>query len=254
MPPHETIDKCVHKYKSYLAFKKKGLKVPKNILLKTKDDLKRAFTDLTSNSNKIWLRSATIGGGGKGSIPTSDINMATAWLDHYKGWGEFIAAEKLSEESITWLSIWYQGELIVAQTRKRRGWEHGNRSISGVTGVTKVGCTCKDSMVDNIAISACKAISEVPHGIFGVDMTFDQNWIPNPTEINISRFFTTIRFFTEAGLNMPLIFRDLALESNYSYKGEVLNPLQDNLLWLRCMDGDPKLIKDKDLKSRFYTV
>ena len=29
------------------------------------------------------------------------------------------------------------------------------------------------------------------------------NGVPNPTEINISRFFTTVRFFTEAGINFP---------------------------------------------------
>ena len=78
MPPHDTIDKCVHKYKSYLAFKKYGLKIPKNILLRSKEDLKQAFIELADSSGKIWLRSSNIGGGGKGSIPTSDINMATA--------------------------------------------------------------------------------------------------------------------------------------------------------------------------------
>jgi carbamoyl-phosphate synthase large subunit len=37
----------------------------------------------------------------------------------------------------------------------------------------------------------------------GVDMAYDRNNVPNPNEINISRFFTTVLFFTEAGLNMP---------------------------------------------------
>ena len=35
-------------------------------------------------------------------------------------------------------------ELVVAQSRERRGWVHGNRSISGITGVTKVGVTCEN--------------------------------------------------------------------------------------------------------------
>ena len=53
---------------------------------------------------------------------------------------------------------------------------------------------------------------------------------------------------------MPLIFRDLALETNYSYTGKVLNPLPNNLLWLRCMDGSPKLIKNIELESNFEKV
>ena len=54
-----------------------------------------------------------------------------------------------------------------------------------------------------------RAVSAVPHGIFGVDFAYDKDGVPNPTEINISRFFTTVRFFTEAGVNFPEIFNVL---------------------------------------------
>jgi carbamoyl-phosphate synthase large subunit len=105
--------------------------------------------------------------------------------------------------------------LIVAQTRKRFGWIHGSRSISGVTGVTKVGVTMNDPVVDEVAQRSVFAVTNKPHGIFGVDMTFDDLGIPNPTEINISRFFTTIRFFTEAGINFPSIAKNLSLYNEF---------------------------------------
>ncbi len=41
-------------------------------------------------------------------------------------------------------------------------------------------------------------------------MTYDRNDAVRATEINIGRFFTTIHFFTQAGLNMPEIFMKLA--------------------------------------------
>jgi len=249
MPPHEVIDTCVHKYKSYLAFKAAGVPVPENRMIYNEEDLRAAFANLGDDNGKIWLRNSSIGGGGKGAIPTSDFVMAKAWIDHYKGWGDFVAARMLTSNTVTWLSIWLEGELVVAQSRERRGWTHGNRSISGVTGVTKVGVTCANDEVTRIAIDAIKAVSPKPHGIFGVDMAYDKDGVPNPTEINISRFFTTVLFFTMAGLNMPEIFKDLALYGELPKLDKNINPLPNGLLWLRGMDVAPRLMTQDTIKQ-----
>jgi len=250
MPDHDVIDTCVHKYKSYQAFVNAGVKVPKNMLINTVDDLHRAFSSLGDQDGKVWLRASSIGGGGKGSLPTNNIDLAKAWIDHYAGWGDFIAAEMLTPQTVTWLSIWYEGELIVAQSRSRQGWTHGNRTISGVTGVTKVGMTCDDDQVSEVAIKSIKAVTARPHGIFGVDMAYDKEGCPNPTEINISRFFTTVRFFTEAGLNMPEIFKCLALGQELPKFERKINPLPAGLMWMRGMDTNPSLVTDKDMVER----
>ena len=242
MPEHSVIDTCVHKYKSYEAFKNAGVVVPVNLVINTENDLKLAFKELSDSEGKIWLRDSGIGGGGKGALPTNDYALAKSWIDHYNGWGDFIAAEMLTPKTVTWLSIWHEGELVVAQTRARDGWTHGNRAISGVTGVTKVGVTVSDEKVTEIAINTVKAVSKKPHGIFGVDMAYDKSGVPNPTEINISRFFTTVRFFTEAGINFPEIFKQLALGEEISIERGSINPLKEGLLWVRGMDTKPMLI------------
>jgi hypothetical protein len=244
MPDHKVIDTCVHKYKSYKAFKAAGVPVPENMMIENEDDLRNAFAKLGDETGKIWLRTASIGGGGKGAIPTADFSMAKAWIEHYKGWGDFVAAEMLTPDTVTWLSIWHEGELVVAQSRQRRGWTHGSRSISGVTGVTKVGVTSDSEEVTRIAIDAVRAVSTKPHGIFGVDMAYDKAGVPNPTEINISRFFTTVLFFTAAGLNMPEIFKDIALYGEFPNLNKKINPLPNGLLWLRGMDVAPRLMTE----------
>lgn len=216
-------------------------------MIHSEEDLRRAFSQLGDEKGRIWLRASSIGGGGKGAVPTADFSMAKSWIDHYKGWGEFVAASMLTPDTVTWLSIWHQGELVVAQSRERRGWTHGNRSISGVTGVTKVGVTCDDSEVTRIAIDAVKAVAAEPHGIFGVDMAYDRNGVPNPTEINISRFFTTVLFFTTAGLNLPEIFKDIALYGEFPKLEKKINPLPSGLLWLRGMDVVPRLMTEDDI-------
>lgn len=247
MPDHEVIDTCVHKYKSYLAFKAAGVPVPESMMIHDQKDLRVAFAKLGDENGKIWLRSSSIGGGGKGAIPTADFSMAKAWIDHHSGWGEFMAASMLTSETVTWLSIWYEGKLIVAQSRERRGWTHGNRSISGVTGVTKVGVTCDKEEVTRVAIESIKAVSAKPHGIFAVDMTYDAQGVPNPTEINISRFFTTVLFFTAAGLNMPAIFKDIALYGDFPQLEKKINPLPNGLMWLRGMDVNPRLMNQHSI-------
>ena len=242
MPRHEVIETCVSKWKSWRAFKRAGIVVPQNIFIRDEADLKLAFKELGDEDGKVWLRAESMGGGGIGSIPTNDYAMAKAWIDRYHGWGNFIAAEMLGCQTVTFLSIWWKGELICGQTRKRAGWIHGNRSASGVTGVTKVGTTCSDEIVTDTAIKSIKAVDHDPHGIFGVDMAYDKNGAPNPTEINISRFFTTILFFTRAGLNMPVIFKDLALYGKRPKLEKRINPLPDGLSWFRGMDTEPRLL------------
>jgi len=250
MPTHTVIDTCVNKHKSYLKWIENGVKVPRNIIIKNENDLKRAFNELANGEGFIWIRFISIGAGGKGALPTNDYEFAKRWIDRYQGWGEFAAAEMLTPHTVTWLSIWHEGELIVAQTRKRMGWTHGNRTLSGVTGVTKVGMTCSDEIVNRVAMDSILAIDNKPHGIYGVDMAYDRNDFPNPTEINISRFFTTILFFTKAGLNMPKIFKDIALYNEFPSLEKKINPLPDGLMWMRGMDTAPLLITENDMHER----
>lgn len=254
MPEHDVIDTCVHKYKTYLKCKEAGIIVPTNQLIDNEDDLKKAFATLGDKNGNIWLRASSIGGGGKGALPTNDFEFAKGWINRYNGWGDFIAAEMLTPDTVTWLSIWHEGELVVAQTRIRKGWTHGNRTVSGVTGVTKIGQTYADPEVDRISIETIKAVSKKPHGIFGVDMAYDKNGVPNPTEINISRFFTTVLFFTEAGLNMPLIFKNIALYNKFPDLKKIINPLPNGLLWLRGMDVKPLLSNQAEIENKIVNL
>jgi carbamoyl-phosphate synthase large subunit len=254
MPDHDVIDTCVHKFKTYLKLKAANIKVPENLMINNEEDLKKAFSDLCDKEGKIWLRASSIGGGGKGALPTNNFSFAKGWIERFNGWGDFVAAEMLTPNTVTWLSIWFEGELIVAQTRIRKGWTHGNRTVSGVTGVTKIGQTYSDNMVDDIAIRTVKAVSEKPHGIFGVDMAYDKDGIPNPTEINISRFFTTVLFFTEAGLNLPEIFKDLILFNEKPKLEKIINPLPDGLMWLRGMDTHPKIFLPEQIKEQIIYI
>jgi hypothetical protein len=117
----------------------------------------------------------------------------------------------------------------------------GNRTLSGITGVTGAAATVRDPAIDVFAERAIRAIDAEPHGIFSVDMTYDRDEAVRATEINIGRFFTTIHFFTEAGLNMPEIFMKLAFGEAVPPLSRPINPLEPGLVWIRGMDTPPVL-------------
>ena len=244
LPDSETIRICQNKYRSYECWAKAGLPVPQTMMLRTEADLDQAFADF---GPRIWIR-ATEGAFGKGSLPTENRDQAKAWLDFQRGWGTFCAAQCLEKESITWQSIWKDGELIVAQGRKRLYWEFANRAPSGVTGLTGTGVTVRDPALDALALRAIAAIDQKPHGIFSVDMTYDKHGTPNPTEINIGRFFTTHLFFTSAGLNMPEMYVKLAFNEALPLITQKMSPLPTNLAWIRGMDIEPILTTVEEIE------
>lgn len=244
LPAKRSVEILRDKYLSYQAWEAAGVPTPKTILINNEDDLKRSFEEFGSD---IWIREIK-GAAGKGSLSSPKYEEALNQIKNTNGWGIYTAAEKLTKKTVTWMSIYYHGELIVAQTRERLYWEHGNRAQSGVTGITGTGRTTSNKLIDDISVKAIFAVDEKPHGIFSVDMTYSKDGIPKCTEINIGKFFTTHYFFTKAGINFPEIFLKLAFDENVEMRG-VVNPLDDGLNWVRGMDAEPKLIRDAQIQE-----
>ena len=245
-PAKGTVTILQDKFESFKLWEKACIKVPHTKLITRETDLQALLDEL---GGSMWLR-AISGAGGKGSLPVSDVKSAKNWLDFQEkngSWdGNFTAAELLEPETVTWMSIWKDGELVVAQGRKRLYWELSKISPSGVTGATGTGLTYSSAELDDIAERAVRAVDPSPSGLFGVDLAYDKNGVPNPTEINIGRFFTTHEFFTQAGLNMPDIFVKLAYGEDVPKIEKVKNSLPDDLVWVRGMDFEPVL---SDMKA-----
>jgi predicted ATP-grasp superfamily ATP-dependent carboligase len=244
LPSKETVKICQDKFLSFEKWEAAGIKVPKTYIITNHEELQQAFDEFGGH---MWIR-ATSGAGGRGSLPVHDMQTAINWLDFQKGWdGTFTASELLRDDTVTWMSIWHEGKLVVAQGRRRLYWELGKISPSGVTGATGGGETVSDPELDKIAEKTVLTIDSKPEGLFGVDMAYDQNGVPNPTEINIGRFFTTHQFFTELGLNMPYIFVKLAYGETPPPIKQKLNPAPNNMVWIRGIDFEPVLASMKDI-------
>ena len=212
------------------------------------DDEERLQEAFETLGPPLWIRATESPGGGKWSLKVSKYHIAKAWIDYCDGWGSFVAHEFLSDHSVTWMSIWKEGELIVAQGRKRLYWDSAGSSPSGVSGVTAVAKTVADPIVDKIAQEAIFAVDKNPNGIFSVDMTYDSHSIPNPTEI-MGRFFTTQYFFTKAGLNMPYIYTKLAYGEAPPKISRRVNPLPSEIYWIRGVDFKPVIATGKQIEK-----
>lgn len=254
VPDYETIDTCVYKYKSWKKFKNAGIQVPKNRIISNKADLEKAFKELGDSLGEVWFRPMIIGNGGRGAFKTNDLEDANEIIEKVAGWGQYMAAEVLPGENVTWMAIFNQGELVVAQGRKREGWAYSSLSPNGISGLTKIGITYSSHQLDEIGEACCRAVSKVPHGIYGVDLKCDGEGVPNPTEINISRFFATVEFFAQAGLNMPVILKDICLYGKQPKLSTKYNPLPDNLMWIRGMDTKPRLITEQDFEKELLYI
>lgn len=249
LPPKDAVHVYEDKWLSYQYFKSAGITVPETVLVKSESDIDGAIEKFGS----IWLR-ATKGSGGRGALPTNNPAMAKAWLDRHEGWGQFTAAEVLTKRMATWIGLWKDGELIVCQGRNRLHWEYGSLSPAGVTGITGAQSTSSDKIVHDVSLAAIKAVPYKPNGIVSVDVTYDKNGIPNPTEIQASRFYSSIFFLAKAGLNLPDLYVQTGITGKVPMLDKREHPLPDDLVWLKAVDCMPQLTTFEELarKEKIY--
>lgn len=236
LPNNETINIYEDKFKTYELMRKNEIKLPDTVLVTDKTVLKNFMNEY----GRVWLR-AIKGCGGKGSISTDNYEFAVKWIDNFKGWGYFTAAELLTQKTATWSAVWNHGELIVSQIRERKYWEFNYLSLSGVTGITGAQITKKDKELDDLAIRCIKSVTDCPHGIVSVDFCYDFNDVPNPTEIQASRFYTSSYFMAKAGLNLPHIMLKIAFGEKIDAIENKYSPLPENLMWIKYVDCEPVL-------------
>jgi hypothetical protein len=135
LPDHETIMLCDDKAASNAVWQAAGVPVPLSMRINDQHDLETAFRRY---GEKIWLR-AISGSGASGALPVSDMGSAVGWVNLNGGWGRFMAAELLGPQTVSWESVWSNGELVVAQSRRRLYWEFGRIAMSGVSGIAGAG-------------------------------------------------------------------------------------------------------------------
>lgn len=247
LPANDEVELCHDKMEFNKVLKAKNVAVPEAFHVASKESLESGLSDLLSRFPKVWIR-AIRGAGSRASLPVDSVYQADAWINywqHFKGldYPDFMVSEFLPGHEYAWQSLWWEGELVTAQARERIEYIFGNLTPSGQTSSPSVAKTVNRSDIDEVGQAAVRAASGRPHGVYCVDMKEGADGVPKVTEINIGRFFTTSNFFAHAGLNMPAMYLELGLTGQLQDKPRQLNPLSDDLYWVRMIDMGFKLVK-----------
>lgn len=224
------------KWATYLALRERDIETPDSVLVRGRQDLESLFAQHPA----LWLRRRR-GSGGSGSLATSSLALAEAWVGENDGWGEFTAAERLTSRMATFSGLWHEGQLVLSQLRERLSWKYSALSPTGVTGVTGTQRTMWDESLHALAVRCVRAVSARPHGIIGVDFTYNRQGAPLPTEVQPARFYSSIHFLARLNVNFPDIYCRLALGEKIC-DDPVVNPIRRHHYWVKSVDVLPKLL------------
>jgi hypothetical protein len=254
LPAQEEIELCHDKMKFNQVLDSKKVAVPAAFHVTSKKSLEASLKELLADHPKVWIR-AIRGAGSRASLPVDSFYQADAWINywqHFRGldYGDFMISEFLPGREYAWQSLWYEGKLITAQARERVEYIFGNLTPSGQTSSPSVAKTVNQDVINEIGQASVRASSKKPHGVYCVDMKEATDGVPRVTEINIGRFFTTSNFFAHAGLNMPAMYVELGMTGKLREQPRQLNPLPDDLYWVRMIDMGFKLVKDGQWTSK----
>jgi len=248
LPGKATIDLCMDKMKLNKELEKSGVPVPLSIQLRTKSDAAGAIEKaLERFGGKVWIR-AIRGAGSKAALPVKAPHVAEAWIDFWE-WNEhlkpsdFMIAEYLPGKEFAFQSLWKDGELITSQARQRVAYVFGAMRPSGQSSSPSIAVTVNRDDVNEICTKAVQSIDKEATGIFCVDLKENTKGVPCVTEINLGRFFTTSKFFSQAGSNMPYYFIKMGYGENLP-KLKKYNPIQEGLYWVRLIDCGQTLMKE----------
>lgn len=259
LPPHHIILRAQDKWQTHQRLAAAGIPVPRTHFIRDEDDLARCFDAI--DTRPIWVRGAGVPGAagiGVASLPCRALRHASAWVDHWNGWGYFIASEFLPGRNLTWCGLFDRGTLIACQSRERLEYVIPHVSPSGITGAPAVSRTVGDPALRQVGEAAVRALhapmpgdelaagdghAAGPHGVFFVDLKEDAGGTARVTEVNGGRFGTTIHFYTEAGCNFPHLLVKLAYDEPIP-DAPLIDPIAPNTYWIRTLDCGPALVRD----------
>lgn len=253
LPRTETIELCQDKAGFADAVRAAGLPSPEFFHVESEEELRAATGEILAAHAKAWVR-AVRGAGARASLPVTTPDQAVSWMRYWvetRGLEprDFMVTQFLPGREFAFQSLWHEGRLLTSQARERVEYLFGSLVPSGQTSTPSVARTVRRADVNELAISAIRALDPQATGIFCADLKEDEHGAPLLTEINAGRFFTTSNFFAVAGLNMPYEYVRLGLGEEPGGLPE-RDGLEEDLYWVRMIDMGYKLVREGEWTSR----
>lgn len=248
LPRTEVLDISDDKASTQRILQAAGIAVPRTRVIDSRATLEEAFGALRVGEDPVWVRGSGAPGLGIGgaALPCRSVEVAAAWIEHYRGWGGMAASEYLPGDNLSWMALFSHSSLVASAARERLEYVLPHVSPSGITGAPAVSRTIENPALASIAERAVRAIDSDPHGVYFVDFKGDRNNTPMITEINGGRCGTTIHFYTEAGCNFPFLLVLLAAQGSLSLPAAQQRTVAAGQYWVRTLDCGPALVREED--------
>jgi hypothetical protein len=249
LPPQDEIELASDKFRLNTKMNSCGIETPMSADGMSEEEIHESLTTLLKVVPKVWVRAKT-GAGSKASLPVSKTSQGISWIkwwieERNMNWGNFQCSEFLPGREFALQTIWQDGVMKAAEARERVEYLYGFLAPSGQSSTPSVARATSNPEVFSIGISAIRALSSNPHGVYCVDLKTDFAGKIKVTEINTGRFFTTSNFFAHAGVNMPAMSVRAALGENL----EIISPgsIPEGTYWIRMVDMGYKMVSERDL-------
>lgn len=170
--------------------------------LEAVDDVDEIFRELGS---PLWLR-ATVGPGGRGSLPVREPGEVRAWVDYWsrrEREHEWVLQEFLPGRNINWTGIFDDGKLVAQAAMERLSYFLAAPTVSGISGQVALCATVDPMLFAPSCRRALESLVSKPTGLFSVDLRGDEEGAFKITEIN-PRLAGRPWLYTAAGVNVAL--------------------------------------------------
>lgn len=209
---------------------------PRTFPIHSAKDVTRAFAELET---PIWLR-ATVGPGGRGSLPVSRPEEVDFWMTYWQRQGrrdQWVLQEYLPGRNLNWTGLFRHGDLLASAAMERLRYFLGTATVSGVSGQVALCATVDPLQLEAVARRVIATLAREPNGLYSVDLRLAANGKAKVTEIN-PRLAGRPWLYTNAGINLPLA----AVRAFGGIDpGDAIDPggLQIGLHLYRQLDVDP---------------
>ncbi|MCM5663430.1 ATP-grasp domain-containing protein [Galbibacter mesophilus] len=199
----------------------------------------------------FWIRSAS-GSSGLGSLKVTSRDSLKTWIMINPKVEEFIASSFLPGRNLACKLLYKDGKLLRAACAERVNYIMSKVAPSGITGNTSFGRLLNEPKLIEKSDEALRYLTQKTNtklnGFFTADFKEDKNGTPFITEINV-RMVAFNLSFAAGGANFSQDIVDLLSEkSNFDFQYKMYESEKD-LIFLRDVDADPILMKEKDLKT-----
>ncbi|HMD78922.1 MAG TPA: hypothetical protein VKF39_02945 [Nitrososphaerales archaeon] len=206
LPPGGLMKRAQDKLVSQRILEKAKVPVAATMALRSDLDVGAAFKLL---GRPLWVR-ARHGAGGRLSLLCNTPQEAEHWVKLWALRGvkvsEMILQEYLPGRNVAWDSVWKDGRLFTSYARERLEYPFKHISPSGITGTPSVARTVHDRKINDVSVSAVRALGKSPNGAYSVDLKESTTGVFCVTEVDAGKFHTTMPLWGLAAfkiLRMP---------------------------------------------------